>query len=215
MATKDSRNPLSLNDAMNLLVEGNERFIKKNGATHPLQDSARRTATATKQEPWAVVLTCADSRVAPEMIFDSGIGELFVVRVAGNIANVDSIASVEYAVAKLNVKLVIVLGHENCGAVAAALDGKSVSYNIDQLLSHLSPMVDEFQSDYSKASKAKKAQIQNDAAARNAELACDRIREQSTIIWEKEELTILPAIYSTKTGKVEFGPWWPERNEDS
>ena len=203
----DARQPGSVEDAMKLLREGNANYVA-DCMEHPLQDSARRKKTAKKQNPWAIVLTCADSRVSPELVFDCGIGELFVVRVAGNIANACSIASIEYAVHALGVKLIVVLGHENCGAVKAALGGGSVSYNVDQLLGHLSRISAEFGPKWAKAKGAKKDAIQDEAAAQNAEYVADLLRDQSSIIWNAEDLTIKPAIYSTATGEVNWGPWW-------
>ena len=99
---------------------GNDNFVN-NELTNSNQDSVRRNDVVGGQKPFAVVLTCSDSRVVPELIFDTGIGELFVIRVAGNVANTSSIASIEYAVAHLNVSLIVVLGHQNCGAVTSAL----------------------------------------------------------------------------------------------
>lgn len=112
---------VSAADAFSLLREGNLRFV--GGQTeHPNQGSDRRFEIAKGQSPFAVVLTCADSRLSPEIIFDRGLGDLFVLRVAGNVADPDIIASIEYAVEHLGSSLVVVLGHEKCGAVKAALD---------------------------------------------------------------------------------------------
>lgn len=102
------------------LKSGNENFVSDK-LEGKCQDGNRRQSIEKKQEPFAIILTCADSRVVPEIIFDTGLGELFVVRVAGNIANTSSIASIEYAVAHLKTKLIVVLAHESCGAVTAAL----------------------------------------------------------------------------------------------
>ena len=103
---------LSSTEALDRLVEGNARFVKDN-LQHNKQDSERRTQLSQGQHPFAIVLSCADSRVIPEITFDTGLGELFVVRVAGNIAYTSSIASIEYAVANLDVKLIAVMGHES------------------------------------------------------------------------------------------------------
>ena len=93
------------------------------------------------QKPYAVILTCSDSRVVPELIFDTGIGELFVIRIAGNVASPSSIASIEYAVTHVDVKLIVVLGHQNCGAVTAALGGVDNGKNIDHLLNFIQPAI--------------------------------------------------------------------------
>ncbi|HLO97304.1 MAG TPA: carbonic anhydrase [Fimbriimonas sp.] len=107
--------------AIEMLKAGNARFVEGK-ATHPHQDTEARLKVAKGQAPFAIVLTCADSRLSPEVIFDQGLGDLFVLRVAGNIAEPGAMASVEYAVEHLGARLLVVLGHERCGAVKAAVD---------------------------------------------------------------------------------------------
>src|SRR5215218_7417660 len=108
-------------DALKAIMEGNARFVAAKAA-YPHQTVEQRTSVAGGQHPIAVVLSCSDSRVPPELVFDQGLGDLFVVRVAGNVADDAVIASIEYAVEHLGPTLVVVLGHEKCGAVAATLD---------------------------------------------------------------------------------------------
>lgn len=103
------------------LLDGNARFVS-DMPKHPRQDGKRRTEVAAGQKPFAVIIGCADSRTPPELLFDEGLGELFVVRLAGNIVDDAALGSVEFAVAKLGARLIVVLGHEKCGAVAAAVD---------------------------------------------------------------------------------------------
>ncbi|MBA3939351.1 MAG: carbonic anhydrase, partial [Planctomycetes bacterium] len=119
-----SREPIAPSNAQALqrLMEGNARYVAGK-ATHPHQDAARRAEVTNVQKPIAIIVTCADSRVGPEVVFDQGLGDIFVLRVAGNVADDDVQASIEYAVEHLNVNLVMVLGHERCGAVKAALAG--------------------------------------------------------------------------------------------
>jgi carbonic anhydrase len=112
---------VSASQALNMLREGNNRFVLAE-QNHPNQDAERRLTVAKGQSPFAIVLTCADSRVSPELLFDQGIGDLFVIRVAGNIPEPGGIASAEYAVEHLGARLIVVLGHERCGAVKAACD---------------------------------------------------------------------------------------------
>ena len=122
------------NDALLLLKDGNRRFATGT-AIHFQQDAQRRRETATNgQRPFAVVLTCADSRVPPELLFDQGIGCLFVIRVAGNVAQTDEVASIEYGVGHLGVRLIVVLGHTKCGAVTAVVDEAPVGPNLAQLV---------------------------------------------------------------------------------
>lgn len=117
----DHRASVAPADALKMLRDGNARFTSEK-LTRPNQTAARRTEVAKGQYPFAVVLTCSDSRVPPEMIFDTGLGDLFVVRVAGNTADDTAIGSIEYAVEHLGATLVVVLGHDKCGAVKAAID---------------------------------------------------------------------------------------------
>jgi carbonic anhydrase len=107
--------------ALEALLAGNARFVRGE-RLHPNQDADRRTAVAPEQKPFAVLFGCSDSRLAAEIIFDRGLGDLFVIRTAGHVVGPEVLGSIEYAVANLDVKLVAVLGHDSCGAIAAALD---------------------------------------------------------------------------------------------
>ena len=124
--------------ALKRLKESNARFAADQLARKDI-GSKRRAELTQGQRPFAVILTCADSRVAPELIFDEGLGELFVLRVAGNVSNPDIIGSIEYAVAALKTPLVVVLGHSNCGAVAAAVEGKHLEGNLGKLIDRVQP----------------------------------------------------------------------------
>ena len=148
------------------------------------------------QNPFAVVLTCSDSRIVPELIFDVGIGELFVIRVAGNIANTSSIASIEHAVAHLSVKLIVVLGHQKCGAVTAALEGSDNGKNIDHLFGFIQPAI-----------SISDSKIVDDVSYIHTKLTAKKIIADSSIIAkaiEDNTLKIIPAYYSLKTGQVTF-----------
>src|SRR6266849_4632831 len=118
--------------AISEVREGNRRF-RENGTLNPRRDMACVKATADNPRPFAAILTCADSRVPPEIIFDQGIGDLFTVRVAGNVANGDEIASIYYAVERMHVPLCVVMGHTGCLAVQAVIDGGPLPVDIDQL----------------------------------------------------------------------------------
>jgi carbonic anhydrase len=183
-------------ETINRLKEGNKYFMN-NMLKGKQQDGARRIEVMEGQDPFAIVLSCADSRVVPELIFDTGIGELFVVRVAGNVANTSSIASIEYAVANLDSKVLVVLGHENCGAINAALAGGDHGKNIKHLLSHLKPAISHSGMD---------AEADNIAHA-NARLTKNELIEKSIIIAaavRSGKLEILPAYYHLESGKVDF-----------
>lgn len=186
---------LSWQESLQRLQEGNERFINDN-LQHQNQSSTRRQDLTGGQHPYAVILSCADSRVVPEMAFDTGLGEVFTIRVAGNIANSSTLASIEYAVANLGTNLVVVMGHENCGAVTAAIQGGDNGYNLNHLLAHIAP-----------AMSASEDKSVNAVVKKNAELTAKQILDRSPIIQEESkrgELKIMSAYYNLGTGKVEF-----------
>ncbi len=178
------------------LKEGNARFVEDH-LEGKLQNSLRRNNLVGGQEPYAIILGCADSRVVPELAFDTGLGELFTVRVAGNVANSSSIASIEYAVANLGTKLIVVLGHQNCGAVTAAVNGGDNGYNLNHLLAHITPAI---------SASAQGSSI-NEVVQKNAELNTLELTARSLIIKnavDSGEVAIISAYYHLDTGKVEF-----------
>jgi carbonic anhydrase len=141
----DSGTSVSPDDALQKLMYGNKHFVENKLTNAAKSDAAARTSLAKSQKPYAIILTCSDSRVPPELIFDKGLGELFVVRVAGNIPDPVVIGSIEYAAEHLGSPLIMVLGHERCGAVTATVDskGKSTgSENIDAIVKVIEPNVD-------------------------------------------------------------------------
>ena len=183
-------------DILNRLKDGNKRFISDK-LEGKLIDSSRREDLSTGQNPWAIILGCADSRVVPELSFDTGLGELFVVRVAGNVANSSSIASIEYAVAHLGSKVIVVLGHQSCGAVTAAIQGGDNGYNLNHLLAHIQPAL---------SASGDGADIE-DVVRKNAELTTEELKNRSAIISsavDKGDLSIVPAYYHLDTGQVDF-----------
>lgn len=183
-------------EALDRLKKGNKNFTadKLDGK---LQDSSRRGELTGGQAPFAIVLSCADSRVVPELAFDTGLGELFVLRVAGNVANTSTIASIEYAVAHLGTNLIVVLGHESCGAVTAAIGGGDNGYNLNHLLSHITPSI--------AASRKKDV---NSVVKKNAKMTCNDLVNRSEIIRKATEkkngLKVVPAYYNLGSGKVNF-----------
>lgn len=187
---------MTIDNILDRLEQGNQRFVndKLDGQ---LQDSKRRDALTGGQSPFAIVLSCADSRVVPEMAFDTGLGELFVVRVAGNVANTSSIASMEYAVAHLGSKILVVMGHESCGAVTAAMGRGDNGPNLNHLLDHVSPALNKCSHDASLEEVVKC----------NAELTADALVEKSEIIRNavnNGDLKIVPAYYNLDSGVVDF-----------
>jgi carbonic anhydrase len=135
---------LSPDEALQKLMDGNKRYVENKLTNVAKIDSATRTSLAKSQKPYAIILSCSDSRVPPELVFDKGLGEIFVVRVAGNIPDPVVLGSIEYAAEHLGSPLVMVLGHERCGAVTATVDakGKSTgSANIDAIVKAIEPNV--------------------------------------------------------------------------
>ena len=183
-------------DILDKLKEGNKRFTT-DSMIHGMQDAARRGDLTGGQQPWAIILSCADSRVAPELAFDTGLGELFVIRVAGNVANTSSIASIEYAVAHLGTQVIVVLGHQSCGAVTAAAAGGNNGYNLNHLLSHITPAV---------AASPEGTAI-DDIVRTNAKNNAQDLMDRSSIIKDAVDagkVKIVPAFYHLTNGQVDF-----------
>lgn len=186
---------ISAKAALDKLKAGNENFVNDN-LSHRAQDAARRSDLVAGQQPFAIILSCADSRVVPELAFDAGLGELFVIRVAGNVANTSTVASIEYAVAHLGVNLIVVLGHQNCGAVTAALSMDDNGYNLNHLLAHILP-----------ACKKSERKEVNAVVQTNAQLTTLELKERSPIIKkqvEAKQLKIVPSYYNLDSGRVDF-----------
>lgn len=135
---------VSPDEALKMLMDGNKRYVENQMTGGKLCDIATRTSLSKSQKPYAIILTCSDSRVPPEIVFDKGLGEIFVVRVAGNIPDPVVLGSIEYAAEHLGSPLVMVLGHERCGAVNATVSAKgksSGSVNIDAIIKAIAPNV--------------------------------------------------------------------------
>jgi carbonic anhydrase len=198
--TKHTQQNLTPKDAHNILVEGNKRFVQNLKLQRNLQDQVIETSKG--QFPFAVILSCIDSRVPVELVFDQGIGDIFSVRVAGNIINDDVLGSMEYACKVAGSKIVVVLGHTKCGAVTAAYNHVELG-NITTLLNKIKPAVDMVQA---KSEDKGDAAIE-DVAILNVKLSIARIRNESPILAEMEEdgqIEIVGGIYAVETGEVRF-----------
>jgi len=182
------------------LSAGNQRFVAGT-MQHPGQTAQRRSELAQGQHPFAVVLTCADSRVCPEIIFDQGMGDLFVIRIAGNVTDDHVLGSIEYAVEHLHVPLVIVLGHSQCGAVAAAASGGKAPGHIQSLIESLAPAVAEAQK--------QKGDVTAEAVRINAQRVAAALAHSEPIIADlvkARKVTIRSACYDLASGAVNFIP---------
>jgi carbonic anhydrase len=186
-------------EALARLREGNRRFVTNVRSLDTLLSHTRRADLLTGQQPFAIILGCSDSRVPPEVIFDQGLGDLFVVRVAGNVADDIGIASIEYAVEHLGSRLIVVLGHERCGAVTAAVKGGELPGHLPTLMTALKPAVDK--------SKGAAGDAVDNAMLANVELTAAQLRESKPLLaemMEKGEIKIVGARYDLDTGAVEL-----------
>jgi len=186
--------------SLKMLMMGNERFVKKT-PLHPNQSLERRQEILGGQHPFAVILGCSDSRVPPEIIFDQGMGDLFVIRVAGYILNEGIIASIEYAVDHLAVPLVVVLGHQQCGAVKATVEGGEGHGHILHLLQAIQPAVKE--------AKGQPGNLLENAIRAHVRRVVQQLNETPPFLQKKVReggLTIVGSYYDLSSGQVEIFP---------
>jgi len=179
--------------ALNELMEGNKRYSSGKMTSFEHDLAILKQHTEEKQEPFAAVLSCADSRVPVELVFDQTIGHVFVTRVAGNIVTPEIIGSLEYGAAVLGTKVILVMGHSNCGAVKAAMQGKDVPGQISSLFPHIQPAVDQDGKDLVATTKA------------NAKVQADLLRQSSPVISgmvKSGGVKVLAAFYDVGNGSV-------------
>jgi carbonic anhydrase len=188
-----AQTPSSPDSVLQELKNGNARFVSGRLTACNHDFAALRQHTVDKQAPFAAVLACSDSRVPVELIFDQTLGDLFVVRNAGNVATAEAIASIEYAAAELGIKLIVAMGHGGCGAVKATIAGKPVPGQISALFSHIQPAVDQAGPNLEPAIKA------------NAKIQADLLRKASTVVsglLNENKLKVIAAYYDLASGKV-------------
>ena len=184
---------LSPTAALQELMDGNQRFTSGRLTAHEQDLAILKRNTVEKQEPFAALLSCADSRVPVEMIFDQSIGHVFVTRVAGNVVTPEIIASLEYGAAVLGTKVILVMGHGNCGAVKATIQGKEVPGQISALFPHIQRAVDQAGPDLEATTKA------------NAKIQASLLREASTVISslvKGGKLMVVSGYYDVASGAV-------------
>jgi carbonic anhydrase len=196
-------------EALDRLREGNARFVsdRRNRSVQPSQ--TRRAEVADGQEPFAIILGCSDSRVPAELVFDQGLGDLFVIRVAGNIVAPSQVGSVEFAAALFHTRLVVVLGHTQCGAVLATLDElqqpmENQSNNIRSIVDRIRPSVEPLLCDESPHGSEL---LMQRAVRANVEYSVNQLRHGSEILESlvtNKDLMIVGAEYSLETGEVQF-----------
>ena len=188
-----SQSVLTPDAALAALTEGNKRFMSGKLIAHEQDLAVLKQHTEEKQEPFAAVLSCADSRVPVELVFDQSIGHIFVTRIAGNMITPEIIGSLEYGAVVLGTKVILVMGHSNCGAVKATIQGKEVPGQISALFPHIQPAVNQAGPDLVSATKT------------NAKIQATLLRESSTVISglvKSGSVKVVAGYYDLGTGSV-------------
>jgi carbonic anhydrase len=183
---------------LDVLMWGNQRFVEGH-ALHSNQSVDRRTEVVTGQHPIAIIVGCSDSRVPPEIVFDQGLGDLFVVRVAGNIVDDQAIGSIEYAVEHLHATLIVVLGHDACGAVSAAVGSDTAPGHLQSVVSAIQPAV--------ATAKTMQGNLLDNAINANVLYVVDKLKQSEPILdheFEAGHVQIVGARYSLSSGAVQI-----------
>ncbi|MDG1652788.1 MAG: carbonic anhydrase family protein [Flavobacteriaceae bacterium] len=201
--TKETQYLMTPTTALQELKDGNQRFIEKKQLNRDLLQQVSETSTG--QFPFATVLSCIDSRVSSELIFDQGIGDIFSVRIAGNFVNEDILGSMEFACKLAGTKLVLVLGHTACGAVKGACDHARLG-NLTALINKIEPAVEAVKEPADESIRnSSNSDFVNEVAAQNVKMTIENIRNQSEVLKEMEdagEIQILGGMYDIQSGKV-------------
>lgn len=202
-ASEEGSTKVDPQTALKMLKEGNERFLAQS-LENPRQRLDRALETATHgQRPFATILSCSDSRVPLEIIFDQGIGDLFVIRVAGNVSGESQIGSIEYGVAHAGTQLVVVLGHTQCGAIAAACTGGGREGSVEALMDMIQPAVERTE----KTTGQSGFEIMEACCEENVRYQIEKLLKGSEALQEavdSGELLVIGGIYNVETGKVQF-----------
>jgi carbonic anhydrase len=187
--------------ALDRLKEGNRRFAESK-MTALRRGSDQRASVSKEQHPFAIIVGCSDSRVPPEIVFDQGLGDLFIVRVAGNVVDDPSLGSIEYAVEHLGAKLILVLGHSRCGAVDAAVKGGNPGAHVASLVEAIEPAVEV-------AKRKKGGNLLAEAVKANVQRVVDELKGSWPVLApevHENKLTVVGGVYDLETGLVEFLP---------
>ncbi|MFK8328662.1 carbonic anhydrase [Pseudomonas sp. BJa5] len=195
------QNVVSPDQALKRLIEGNERYVNGDSTTHDFKDE--REALVSGQNPFVAVLSCSDSRIAPEYAFDTARGDLFAIRLAGNFVTGEGLASLEYAVAVLGTPLILVLGHESCGAIEAGI--KAVKDNAS-FPGHIPKLTEALKASVEKAIK-QPGDLMENAIAQNVKDSVEQLKKATPLLTdalEKGKLKVVGGVYRLATGKVEM-----------
>lgn len=190
---------LSANEALKKLEQGNARFVKLH-QKHPDETKQRRKDMLKGQHPFVVILSCSDSRVPPELIFDQGLGDIFEIRNAGNVLNKHVIGSIEYAVMHCGVKLIVIMGHQDCGAIAATLSGVSETEYIKALEDSIQPAVEQCKAN------GKEVNSDNVVKAHVMQDIEELLTQDTDLVkyMKEHNVKVVPAYYHLDSGKVDF-----------
>ncbi|MDY7394619.1 carbonic anhydrase family protein [Aureibaculum sp. 2210JD6-5] len=203
--TKETQATMTPEKSLQALKEGNKRFQKNLKAERDLLDQVKDTSKG--QFPFATILSCIDSRVSAELVFDQGVGDIFSVRIAGNFVNEDILGSMEFACKLAGTRLIVVLGHTSCGAVKGACDDAKMG-NLTALLSKIKPAVNAVAEPKDESQRnSKNVEFVNNVAEKNVYLTINNIRKESPVIEEMEkngEVEIIGAMYDVGSGAVTF-----------
>lgn len=203
--TKETQATMTPKKAIQFLKEGNERFQGNLKANRNLLQQVNETKDG--QFPFATILSCIDSRVSAELVFDQGLGDIFSIRIAGNFVNEDILGSMEFACKLAGTKLIVVLGHTSCGAVKGACDHARLG-NLTKLINKIEPAVEAIKEPKDESLRnSKNLDFVDAVAVKNVEMTLDNIKEQSPILKEMEdngEIAIVGAMYDISDGKVTF-----------
>lgn len=185
---------ISAEEAKKKLIEGNQKYLEAKAGAGDVSKALRLKTAVKGQHPYAIIITCSDSRVIPESIFSAGIGDLFVIRVAGNVLDNHQLGSIEYAAEHLGTKLIVMMGHTRCGAVGAVLAGHSGGF-IDYILKDIALAIGDEKDDFK-------------ASCLNVQHGVERIRNELKIhpIKDEKGLEVIGAVYHIEDGTVEFLP---------
>ena len=202
--TPDTQTIITPMVAVDMLQKGNKRFLANKLLQRRLDKQV--ADTSNDQFPFAIILSCIDSRVPAEIVFDQGIGDIFNVRIAGNFVNKDILGSMEFACKFAGAKLIVVMGHTSCGAVKGACDSVQAGH-LTQLCEKILPAVDATQTASHEDRNSNNLDFVNRVAARNVELTIEKIYVESPMLYElysQQKIDIVPAMYDVASGKVDF-----------
>lgn len=202
--TKESQSKLTPKVILDLLKKGNQRFIQGNGLKRDYEQQVKQTSKG--QFPYAAIVSCIDSRIPTEIIFDQGIGDIFNARIAGNFVNRDILGSLEFACKLAGSKLIVIMGHTSCGAVKGACDHAKLG-NLTAMLDHIMPAVNNVPTKEGEERSSANLDFVNAVAVENVNLTIKTLKRDSPVLntmHENGEIDIVGAMYDVKSGKVSF-----------